>query len=123
MFGDVDATAITNGSFSSLETMEPIVSSNLSDDNVNLSYNNKEFQKEINERLTSDDSSTVPNVKSTSAATYIPNVPITTKLVVPEDAEWFLVGMEHLVTKEQLRSFQELYEAQNFTYINLPYQA
>ena len=31
--------------------------------------------------------------------------------------------MEHLLTKEQLRSFQELYEAQNFTYNNLPYQA
>ena len=39
------------------------------------------------------------------------------------DAEQFLVGMEHLLTKEQLRSFQELYEAQNFTYNNLPYPA
>ena len=43
--------------------------------------------EEINEPLTSDDSFTVPNVKSTSAATYTPNVPITTKLVVTEDAE------------------------------------
>ena len=48
MFGDVDATAISNGSFSSLETMEPIVSSNLSDDNVNLSYDNKELEEKIN---------------------------------------------------------------------------
>ena len=87
MFGDVDATVISNGSFSSLETVEPIVSSNLSDYNVNLSYDNKELQEEMNEPLPSDDSFTVPNVNSTSAVTYIPNVPITTKLVVPEDAE------------------------------------
>ena len=42
---------------------------------------------------------------------------------MPEDANCFLVGMEHLLTKVELSSFKELYAAHNYSYNNLPYQA
>ena len=83
----------------------------------------KVVQEEVTKPLNSDDSSAIQDFFTPSAPTSIPNIRITTEPVVPTDDNRFLVGMEHLLTKEELRSFQELYKAQNYSYNNLPYQA
>jgi hypothetical protein len=52
-----------------------------------------------------------------------PIVQLTEKRSVPEDTQRFLGGMEHLLSKQELETFQELFPAGNLTYPNLPYQA
>ena len=48
---------------------------------------------------------------------------LTEKLAVPEDSQRFLSGMEHLLSKQELETFQKLFASGNLTYHNLPYQA
>ena len=52
-----------------------------------------------------------------------PIAQLTEKRSVPEDTQRFLGGMEHLLSKQELETFQELFPAGNLTYPNLPYQA
>ena len=80
-------------------------------------------QEEVTEQPPLDDTPVIENIVTVHAATTAPKVPITAQLIVREDANHFLVGMEHLLIKKEFSSFQELFLAQNFSYNNLLYQA
>ena len=49
--------------------------------------------------------------------------PVTFKPAMPDDAERFLVGFEHLLSKQELATFEKMYAAGYFSCPNLPYQS
>ena len=49
--------------------------------------------------------------------------PVSFKPAMPDDAECFLVGFEHLLSKQELTTFENMYAAGDFSCPNLPYQS
>ena len=49
--------------------------------------------------------------------------PVSFKPAMPDDAERFLVGFEHLLSKQELATFEKMYAAGDFSCPNLPYQS